>query len=372
MGPILIFAFVGLTKIGQGVGTAPKTRSSWEQTYSPEQDIAFIDSVLPFFRDRRYLRVNGAPVLVVYRPQHMPDAEKTAARWRKHCRVKGFGEIYLVAALTQGNEDFERFGFDAGVEFPPHNAGNGVSLRNLAGELEPVVPLHGAIWDYSEFAHSYSSRDYSKRRIYRTAVPSWDNTARINDRAHILHDANPKNYEQWLDTISGLTIADRRPAERLVFINAWNEWAEGCHLEPDREHGRAFLEATARVKARRTAVNGTWSIARTLSPSGTPQSTVPSPSEQYPFQGEGEEEVIQYQERLHVLEEEIVRLRSIEESTIWRATSPIRRMFAGLSSTEVKQMRQIENENHFLRRTVADLMLERAAFRENAAKASDR
>ena len=105
------------------------------------------------------------------------------------------------------------------------------------------------------------SREYATRRVYRGVVPGWDNTARTGTSAHLLVNDTPANYEQWLDAASHLTTAERAPGERLVFINAWNEWAEGCHLEPDRKHGRGYLEATRRVKTGRAAAGPTWDIS---------------------------------------------------------------------------------------------------------------
>jgi 2-polyprenyl-3-methyl-5-hydroxy-6-metoxy-1,4-benzoquinol methylase len=215
------------------------------QRYLPEDDIAFIESVIPFFRDPRYLRVDGAPLLIVYRPQHMPDPRASAERWRAHCRAAGIGEIHLVAALTHGNLDFEQFGYDAGVEFPPHNSG----LTNLRDIVPANPPIAGAIGDFSDFAQRYVSRDYSGRRVYRSVVPSWDNAARVEGRGLVLLDGTPDNYERWLKAASELTVAERSPSQRLIFLNGWNEWAEGCHLEPDRKYGHGFLHATARVKA---------------------------------------------------------------------------------------------------------------------------
>ena len=101
-----------------------RERSAHFADVSPENDIAFIEGLLPLFRDRRYMRVNGAPLLVVYRPQEMPDARATAERWRRHCREAGHRRVHLVAALTHWNDEFECFGFDAGLDFPPHNVAN--------------------------------------------------------------------------------------------------------------------------------------------------------------------------------------------------------------------------------------------------------
>ena len=83
---------------------------------------------------------------------------------------------------------------------------------------------------------------------YDTVFPSWDNSPRSGDRAVVVHNSSPEAYERWLRLM--LAKAVRRPRDRqLVFLNAWNEWAEGCHLEPDLQHGQAYLEATRRVVA---------------------------------------------------------------------------------------------------------------------------
>jgi lipopolysaccharide biosynthesis protein len=227
-----------------------------EQTYLPGNDIAFIESVLPYFRDPRYLRVNGAPVLVLYRPQHLPNASETAVRWRQHCRDVGIGEIHLVAALTHGNRDFEQFGFDAGVEFPPHN----LAVADIRGAVDATKTFAGYIAYYEEIARALIQENYENRRVYRGVFPSWDNTARRGERAFVAFGATPEGYERWLTAASHLTSIERAPTERLVFINAWNEWAEGCHLEPDQKHGFAFLEATRRAKSQAPAIDPTFDL----------------------------------------------------------------------------------------------------------------
>jgi hypothetical protein len=81
---------------------------------------------------------------------------------------------------------------------------------------------------------------------YETVCPAWDNSARRGDEAVVMHNSTPVAYEQWLR--SAIARAKKFPAgERVVFLNAWNEWAEGTHLEPDEKFGRAYLEATKRA-----------------------------------------------------------------------------------------------------------------------------
>ena len=215
-----------------------------QQTYSPEDDVAFIESLLPFFRDSRYLRVDAAPILLVYFPQKLPDAPKTIARWRQVCRDQGIGEIHLVAALTHGNWEFESLGFDAGMEFPPHDP----KASDYKHRIDFRHPVEGTVAWFGDIAENYLSHDYRHRAVYRGVFPSWDNSARVQGRGTIVLDGSPENYALWLQRATKLTLRERVPSQQLVFINAWNEWAEGCHLEPDRRHGHGFLEATRRIK----------------------------------------------------------------------------------------------------------------------------
>jgi hypothetical protein len=216
-----------------------------EQRYGPELDAALIEDLMPFFRDRRYLRVRGAPVLLIYRPTAIPEPWAAVARWRRAARERGYPDLHLVAALTFGLQDPRPLGFDAAVEFPPH----GENLPANACAVEGVEPgFGGEIVDYRAVAGRRLALPPPPFRLYRTAMAGWDNTPRLGRRATILHGASPGTYEEWL---RGLVTAARlgHPDHRLVFVNAWNEWAEGAHLEPDVRFGTGYLEATRRALA---------------------------------------------------------------------------------------------------------------------------
>jgi lipopolysaccharide biosynthesis protein len=216
-----------------------------EQKYLPKDDSEFIQDVAPLFKDARYLRVDGKPLLIVYRVQHMPNALRSVKVWRDYCRTFGIGEIHLCAALTHGNEDYQSFGFDSGVEFPPHN----MRTESVANNIRFQSAFFGYVLQYADVANSFLNRVYVQgSRVFKTVFPSWDNTARTGSRAVVILNGTPQNFAVWFSRVLAMAKLQNDKSDKLVFINAWNEWAEGCHLEPDRLHGRSFLEALKGVK----------------------------------------------------------------------------------------------------------------------------
>jgi len=212
------------------------------QEHSSEDDLAFIAEVAPYLRDPRYIRVGGRPLLLVYRPALLPDAHATAERWRRWCREQGIGEIYLAYTQSFESAPPSDYGFDAAIEFPPNNS-NPVDITDHVEGLDPEFT--GTVFDwtvYPERSRDYPPCDY---QLFRGVNPGWDNEARRRGRGTVFLGSTPAGYREWLEN----AIADTRarfvdPSERLVFINAWNEWAEGAHLEPDARHGYAYLQAT--------------------------------------------------------------------------------------------------------------------------------
>jgi len=224
-----------------------------EQKHSPEDDIAFIEAMVPAFSDPRYIRIHGKPLLIVYRVSLLPDAPATATRWRKRAKEMGFPGLYLVAARSFEITDPRPFGFDAAVEFPPHQ----VSASEISRNLKIVNPDYcGKIYDYAELAERYGQQSETKFVNFKTVMPSWDNEARKPGAGHTFAGALPETYAKWL-TIAAQATLLHSPEERLLFINAWNEWGEGAHLEPDRHYGYAYLHATVSVLRNLVCNDGT-------------------------------------------------------------------------------------------------------------------
>lgn len=211
------------------------------QTYSPEDDIAFIRDLDRYFRDPRYLRIGGRPVLTIYRADQFPDMKATVARWRAEAQKLGHPGLYLIATNAWNFGEYERSGFDALSEFPPH----GIEARNIERKMK-VSRLRegGRVRDYAEVVLNETQRAAPAGRVHPGVMPGWDNSARRPLSGVIYHGARPDLFQAWLE--HAIVRARANPSEeRLVFINAWNEWAEAAYLEPDLRFGYGYLAACA-------------------------------------------------------------------------------------------------------------------------------
>jgi glycosyltransferase involved in cell wall biosynthesis len=211
------------------------------QKHSVENDEGFIWDLLPAFRDHRYIRVAGKPLLVVYRPSLLPNVRHTTNRWREICREEGIGEIHLAFMLGFECPEPTLIGFDTAIQMPPMRA----PLPDLRKELKIEKPeiFKGEVRDYQGLQRCFNPIQISKS-TWPAVCPSWDNTARRGERAHSWIHASPENYLTWLKEVVSFLRKDRPLGARIVFINAWNEWGEGCHLEPDKKYGYGWLNAT--------------------------------------------------------------------------------------------------------------------------------
>lgn len=215
-----------------------------QQTFSEEDDIAFIKFLAPYLRDPRYIRVDNKPLLQVYRVNKLPSPSATAQRWRTWCRDNGIGELHLVAVAhsetTPSDRNLQRIGFDAYAAFAPHR----FPCAHVSSD-ENVFD-GGYRFDYATGVDAYC-RSATLQRVYECCTLGWDNTARFGRKANIYLNFSLEKYHQWLVEAVERTREKFQPPDRLLFINAWNEWAEGAHLEPDRRYGYAYLNATARA-----------------------------------------------------------------------------------------------------------------------------
>jgi lipopolysaccharide biosynthesis protein len=216
-----------------------------KQEFPEGDDLAFARSVEPLFRDHRYIRVKGRPLLMIYRPSQLPDPKKTVERWRDYFSSVGLGNPYIATVQTQGSLSPEKYGMDAAVGFPPFWRFSELPWQQGIELLDPK--FYGAVRRYEDLARSTIADYQTEGHVFPGVVPSWDNEARRPQRGVCFSGSTPAIYGLWLRAACATALRKFSGDERLVFINAWNEWAEGAYLEPDRHFGHAYLAETRRV-----------------------------------------------------------------------------------------------------------------------------
>ncbi|MGB3621806.1 MAG: glycoside hydrolase family 99-like domain-containing protein [Ketobacter sp.] len=220
-----------------------------KQEYTSLDPEQFAMDVSPVLRDSRYIRVDGKPLLIIYRPAIIPNFMAWLDIWREVFAREGVGEVlvYMVQGFTQ--YDPKPWGCDGAIEFPPHNIGFG--SENTAANHHVINPeFSGEIVEAATILQNARKNESMKGdyRWIRGCCPSWDNDARKPGRGWTLSDSTPDHFYEWLKYIVGEGAPSKnRNKENLVFVNAWNEWAEGAHLEPDRRYGYAYLNRIAKI-----------------------------------------------------------------------------------------------------------------------------
>ena len=224
-----------------------------KQEYGPADDEDHIRWLLPFLRDRRYIRVDGRPLLIVYKAAELPDTQRTFTLWRTIAQREGVGELCLAQFESGGAgtaRDPRALGLDLSIEFTPdwRNLGGSYYATRKArmamalGLLPKAYAKHRVV-DYENVVAATMAKPRPDYPFLRCVSPGFDSTPRRPVGATIMLNSTADAYGRWLGQALQWTESNA-PAHRIVFINAWNEWAEGNHLEPDARHGRAYLEAT--------------------------------------------------------------------------------------------------------------------------------
>lgn len=216
------------------------------QDYRPEDDQAFLADIARHFADPRYIRLNGRPLFIIYRPGIIPDPEETIARWRKQLNEAHNEDPFILMVQGFGDEDPRVFGLDGAIEFPPHKVAADLPPLNSSLYLHDTS-FEGHVVDYKDVVEKSRDESTSEFPLIKGVTQSWDNEARRPGRGMVLHGGTPAAYEEWLRDAVDYSLSNPIENENFVVVNAWNEWAEGAYLEPDVHFGSAYLNATARA-----------------------------------------------------------------------------------------------------------------------------
>lgn len=228
-----------------GIWHGAPNRILIEQTYPGEEDHrAHFDALLPVFSDKRYVRVDGLPLFVIYQPMDFPDTLAVTKLWRKMARDAGLGGLHLVGVNGRKDWQPEAHGYDA-VIAPRLPAKRGfVSKRHV---LKWVRSNYEAfrrlptIYRYKDVMDSLLAPPRAGVVDYPCVIPNWDNTPRSGQNGLVLTDSSPELFREHFQ--KAMALAMSLPSDRrLLFIKSWNEWAEGNYLEPDQRYGYQYLE----------------------------------------------------------------------------------------------------------------------------------
>ena len=212
-----------------------------KQEHNAKTDKEFIEDVIPIFKDPRYIKMDGKPVLIVYRADLFPNLLQTIKDWKKRCAEEGM-DLCVGMIQTFGQYDPTPYGCDFAVEFPPHNISAANITDDVPGKREDFV---GEIYDYRSLVQQSMEKTDIHYPMFRGCMLGWDNTARRKNKAHIYCHSTPFEFQRWLAAACEFTSHVWEKERRFVFINAWNEWAEGTHLEPDQKYGTEFLQVVS-------------------------------------------------------------------------------------------------------------------------------
>ncbi|HXJ77251.1 MAG TPA: glycoside hydrolase family 99-like domain-containing protein [Candidatus Methylomirabilis sp.] len=232
-----------------------------QQNYDEYDPIQHLEWLARAFRDARYIKVSGKPLFLVYWADHVPRVADVLATWRREARRILQTDLYVCAVRSHkfGLTDAETVsaGFDALVNFHPHpkhfirpdQARITRFINTRINALCEGCGLDASRWfpiysqhDYAKYVANVCSSSHGEVKQFPCVFPSWDNSARKKRDATIIQNVDAALFAQWVR--HSLKAVERYPEEeRIVFVNSWNEWAEGCHLEPDLRNGRRFLEA---------------------------------------------------------------------------------------------------------------------------------
>lgn len=261
--PDFPFCFCWANETWKGIWFGKSGTTLIEQKYPGKQDyIDHFNYLLPFFKDKRYITVDGKPLFVIYIAQNIPDIKEFTDIFRDCAQQAGLKGLYLVASRWERHWNPVDNGLDAVIDpsffearygnaLPPIKLSIGERiLRKFKLVTKPVFEWNvekrdkPLMFPYAEATKYLVSKENYNFTCYPCVMPDWDNSARSGMKSLIFNDATPDLWQKHLE--EGLKKVAHLPGEQqIVFVKSWNEWAEGNYLEPDQKWGHQYLEKTA-------------------------------------------------------------------------------------------------------------------------------
>lgn len=223
-----------------------------KQEYTDEDAREHIKWLIPYLKDPRYIRIDGKAVISIYRTPSIPNLDTMLDIWREEALKEGL-QLYITRfeSLKQSGKEYLTKNIDAAIDFQPHNKRGFKTRQYIQRSLNKMCGLLGLSYGFNPVLVNYNRYvDYMKKlempayKQFPCVTPSFDNASRRRNHSFFAFiNSTPEKYGEWLLNV----LKKFKPYskdENLVFINAWNEWAEGNHLEPDQKWGTQYIQAT--------------------------------------------------------------------------------------------------------------------------------
>ncbi|MBQ0035691.1 MAG: glycoside hydrolase family 99-like domain-containing protein [Firmicutes bacterium] len=230
-------------------GDGANRETLYKSEIHPEEAEKFMEDVLPYMKDSRYIRINNKPVLLIYKLNmtKKEDYDAFVKNIQSIARREGFEGLYLLSPIEdymdhENLEEVEKhYMLDALIEFHPV-AGRTGWMTKKEQFMDPSC--RSICYDVDDFVSNKKYLLNTKAKVFPGLFPDWDNSPRRYNRGAWILQNTPDNYKEWLLDLVKWVRKHNQPEERFIFVNAWNEWAEGAHLEPDSYYGYAYLQKT--------------------------------------------------------------------------------------------------------------------------------
>jgi lipopolysaccharide biosynthesis protein len=230
------------------------------QRYSEGSALGAITDIARYLRSSLYIKIDGKPLVLIYRLQELPNPKRVMSIWRNHCRQNGIGEICIAMVesfeLSAQPEDPTLYGCDIAVEFPAHGMVHDEKIMVEAINSDWTGEVH----DYRKLAEAFMRRVEAGFPRFRSVLVGWDNTPRYPTGSLVLEHASPGAFQAWLEWTYRRTLEQNFGDQRTVFIASWNEWCEGSYLEPDRQFGHSYLQAVRNALDTVNLVGGEFAV----------------------------------------------------------------------------------------------------------------
>lgn len=214
------------------------------QTYGGKEEWKkHLNYLLPFFEDPRYIKIDNKPVLFIYKPRDLDDAEERIEYWNSELIKRGFAGIYIVEYISTFNPE-PSIPFSQAVYEDEPNFSCRFEISNI-NKLKRVICKKLKITDYQDYDKLWEltlkkSRTYDGRKIVLGGMPQWDNSPRRGKNSRVIRGSSPAKFEKYFYQ---LLTSKRTDDSGIIVLNAWNEWGEGAILEPTEQDGYGYLEA---------------------------------------------------------------------------------------------------------------------------------